>query len=319
MTLQQLEYIVAVDNFRSFVKAADYCNVAQPSLSAQVMKLEEELDIKIFERSRRGVETTEVGKSIIETARATLDEAKKIQDICQLYKNEVRGTLRLGMIPTISPYLIPHFISAITSTYPDFKIEIQEDKTERLIELLDQGLIDAAILSTPKKAPLSLMEKVLYYEPFVLYAGKEHALLRKKKVAMNDLAEFSPTLLDDTHCMRDQVEAVCGRLAKESNVTLKAGTLPTLIRLVAEQKTYTLLPYLALESLTEDQKKDHVVIFEEPVPSRKVSLIFHRSFVKRPLLEALSKCILENLPQNLIRIQERSKLKVVDPQKRHFG
>lgn len=318
MTLQQLEYVLAVEHFRSFVKAADSCHVAQPSLSAQIQKLEEELGVRIFERSRKGVETTEVGKAIIKTAQTVLSEAQKIQDICSLHKNEVRGTLTIGIIPTISPYLLPYFVSSLIKDHPDFRIEIQEDKTERLIHLLDQGRLDAAILSTPQKAPESLMEKVLYYEPFVFYAGKGHPLLKKKKISIGDLANFSPTLLDDTHCMRDQVEAVCGQALNQSNVVLKTGTLPTLIQLVSEQGSYTLLPSLAFDTLSDEQKKEQVLRFEEPIPSRKVSLIFHRSYVKRPLIDALYESILQQLPQSLIRLREKSKLKIVEPEKRHF-
>ena len=164
MTLTQLEYILAVDVFRSFVQAAEACHVAQPSLSAQIIKLEDELGVQIFERSRSGVEVTDVGRALLEQARLALNEIKKIDNICLEFRNEMRGTLRVGFIPTVSPYLLPHFLPALTRTSPDLRIEIEEDKTEVLISKLSRGLLDVAVLSTPRSAPGNLAEKVLYYE-----------------------------------------------------------------------------------------------------------------------------------------------------------
>lgn len=318
MTLTQLEYILAVDAHLSFVRAAEACRVAQPSLSTQVLKLEEELGVKIFERSRAGVEVTDVGQEILAQARSVVASIKGIENICLDFRNEVRGTLRLGIIPTISPSLLPHFLPALTRACPDLRLEIEEDKTEALIAKLARGHLDAVVLSTPRNAPGSLAEKVLYYEPFVLFAGKGHELLQKKVVTLQDLKDHNPTLLDDTHCMRDQVEAVCGRSQSDSSVSLKAGTLNTLVQLVDLQNSYTLVPVLTLPALFGAGQLTRVRTFAQPVPTRRISLIFHATPAKRVLLKALEKAICENLPEEVLSTKKHAKIKILDPEARHF-
>ena len=317
MTLTQLQYILAVESHGSFVKAAAVCNVAQPSLSAQIIKLEKELGVQIFERSHVNFRVTDVGREILNQARVILSEADRIENLCQVYKQEVRGTLRLGIIQTISPYLIPHFMSHIAERYPQLKLEIHENKTENLINDLVRGVLDAAILSTPKVAPTHLMEKVLYYEPFVVFAGQNHALLKKKKLSIKDLQEYSPTLLDDTHCMRDQVEQVCQKKTSTESFVLKSATLTTLIQVVSHQQGYTLLPSMALESFDEKLKKSQVVRFTEPVPTRKVSLVYLRSMTKRSLIDAVQTVITEHLPSG-VWARPESKIKVLYPEASHF-
>ncbi len=317
MTLTQLQYILAVESHGSFVKAAAVCNVAQPSLSAQIIKLEKELGVQIFERSNVVFKVTDVGQEILKQARIILSEADRIEDLCQVYKKEVRGTLRLGIIPTISPYLIPHFMNQITDSFPHLKLEIHENKTENLIIDLVKGLLDVAILSTPKVAPPQLMEKVLYYEPFVFFAGSQHALLKKKKISIADLKEYEPTLLDDTHCMRDQVEQVCQNKTSTENFILKSATLGTLIQVVSHQQGYTLLPMMALDGLSESLKKNQVVPFNEPIPTRKISLVYLKSMTKRSLIDAVQSVIVHSLPSGVLPRAE-SKMKVLYPSMSHF-
>lgn len=318
MTLTQLEYLLAVDAFRSFVRAAESCNIAQPSLSAQIMKIEVELGSKIFERSRSGVETTDVGRAIIIQARIALNEVQKIQNICLEHQNAVRGTLRLGIIPTVSPYLLPHFLEPLMREYPELKLELEEEKTEVLFSKLARGLLDAAVLSTPRNAPGNLVEKVLYYEPFVLFAGKGHALLNKSEILLSDLKPYNPTLLDDTHCMRDQVESVCGRAPSENAITLKVGALQTLMQLVEQQCGYTLLPALAQKSLSPAQQREKLRPFAEPVPTRRISLVSQNTPARRVLLRALEQSIRSNLPQEVFPTKERGRMNVLEPEARHF-
>lgn len=318
MTLTQLQYILAVESHESFVKAAAACNVAQPSLSALIIKLEKELGVQIFERSNVIFKVTDVGQEILKQARVIISEAERLENLCQVYKKEVRGTLRLGIIPTISPYLIPHFMKQIGERFPHLKLEIHENKTENLITDLIKGLLDVAILSTPKVAPPQLMEKILYYEPFVFFAGADHALLKKKKISIADLKEYEPTLLDDTHCMRDQVEQVCQHKNSTENFILKSATLATLIQVVSHQQTYTLLPFMALDSLAENLKKNQVVYFDEPVPARKISLVYLKSMTKRSLTDAVHSVIVDSLPQGVAPRTE-AKLKVLYPAKSHFS
>ncbi len=317
MTLTQLKYILAVESHGSFVKAAAVCNVAQPSLSAQIIKLEKELGVQIFERSNVVFKVTDVGQEILKQARIILSEADRIEDLCQVYKKEVRGILRLGIIPTISPYLIPHFMNQITDSFPHLKLEIHENKTENLITDLVKGLLDVAILSTPKVAPPQLMEKVLYYEPFVFFAGPQHALLKKKKISIADLKEYEPTLLDDTHCMRDQVEQVCQNKTSTESFILKSATLGTLIQVVSHQQGYTLLPMMALDGLPESLKKNQVVPFNEPIPTRKISLVYLKSMTKRSLIDAVQSVIIEFLPKSVLS-RAQPKMKVLHPSPSHF-
>ncbi len=318
MTLTQLEYILAVESHASFVKAAAACHVTQPSLSAQIIKLEKELGIQIFERSNVNFRVTDAGKEILQQARIIISQTDQIINLCQVYKKEVRGTLKLGIIQTISPYLIPHFINEMARLYPHLKLEIHENKTESLIGELSKGLLDAAILSTPKVAPANLMEKVLYYEPFVFFAGLQHPLLKKKKISTQDLKEHSPTLLDDTHCMRDQVEKVCQQTNTTGKLVLKSATLATLIQVVSHQDGYTLLPLMALDSLEAHIKKSQVVRFNEPIPTRKVSLVYLKSLAKRSLIDAVQSVIMQNLPEG-IRTRSESGIKVLYPEASHFS
>lgn len=318
MTLTQLQYILAVDQFRHFGKAAQSCHVAQPSLSIQIKKLEEELGIKIFERSKTNCVPTEVGKEVLRQARLILDETLRINDIVLNYKSEVKGQLRLGIIPTIAPFLLPTFLPIIKKSYPELKLEIFEEKTDDLVAAIDQGRLDAAILSTPKTAPETVKEKVLYYEPFVLFTSKIHPLSKLTSVKINELEQYAPYLLDDTHCMRDQVERLCQLGSKEdSSLHLRAGSLQTLVEVVRSSGGYTLLPALAQDFF----KKSYPNAFRQlsdPKPSRKVSLIFHRSFLKRSLIETLHDIILSNLPDGVIPIERKSHTQVLDPLKDRF-
>jgi LysR family transcriptional regulator, hydrogen peroxide-inducible genes activator len=318
MTLTQLRYLLAVDQYRHFGKAAQACNVSQPSLSIQIQNLEEELDVKLFERDKNICVPTEVGVEVLKQARLIADETQRMNDIVSSFKSEVKGLLKLGIIPTIAPFLLPAIIPVIQKEFPELRLEISEQNTANLVHLLDKGQIDAAILSTPKTAPESLKEKVLYYEPFVLFTSKIHPLSKVSPVSIEDLEQFAPFLLDDTHCMRDQVEKLCMLETKvESKLQLKAGSIQTLVEVVRTSGGYTLLPALAQEYFKKNYP-DSFRPLAEPKPSRKVSLVFHRSFLKRALIDALHKIILKHLPQSAIPIEKKAITKVIDPQKSRF-
>jgi LysR family hydrogen peroxide-inducible transcriptional activator len=319
MTLTQLKYILAVENHLNFIQAAEECHVAQPSLSAQIKKLEEELGVVIFDRGRHGVSVTEQGHQILEQARVILNEAERLNEVANTQQKAVKGTLKLGMIPTIGPYLLPHFLEPLHKQYPDLNIQLTEDKTESLVRLLEQGKLDAAILSTPEKAPANLMEKVLYYEPFVIFAHESHALLKNQNVKIDSLKNFYPILLDETHCMRDQVEEICAHQQTSPNhVYLVQGTLSTLITIVDHQNSFTLLPSLALDVLSTAQKKNQVRPIVNPIPTRKVSLVYHKSFVKRSMIEALNKVVVDSLPPE-VEHRLKPRMEALDPKNRHFS
>ncbi|MDQ3233474.1 MAG: LysR substrate-binding domain-containing protein [Pseudobdellovibrionaceae bacterium] len=319
MTLTQLEYILAIEPTGNFSRAAEECHVTQPSLSTQVMKLEEELAVRLFERDRRQVTITDAGREILDMARRVLNETQRIHDIALSYQKDIRGTLRLGIIPTIGPYLLPVFSAALAREHKDLLVEISEDKTEALMEGLDKGRLDAAILSTPRQAPESLLERVLYYEPFCVFAHQGHPLLAQKTFSLADLESWAPSLLDDTHCMRDQLTQICDSQLREGHgIKLKVGTLQTLMQLVDQQQSFTLIPSLARKSLSAAQQKEQIKEFIEPIPTRKVSLVYHRSFLKKPLIEALFKILQSHIPSGVLAQAREKRLKILDPGPQHF-
>ncbi len=318
ITLTQLEYIVAVDKFQHFGRAAQACHVAQPSLSAQILKAEKELGVRIFERTQSTFVVTEVGKEIIKQAKVALNEAARIQDIVAIHQGEIKGTLRLGMIPTIAPFLLPHILPEIQKSYPQLRIEIHEQRTSTLLEMIERAEIDAAVLSTPATAPETLREKVLYYEPFVLFASHNHPLSKKRSISPDDLDTHIPYLLDDTHCMRDQVEKICKASQNiNSSIQIKSGTLQTLVEIVSSAGGYTLLPILARESFEKSHPRSFMD-FTEPKPARKVSLVFHRSYLKRPLIDAVTQAITTHLPKKLIPVSARNQARIITPKTDRF-
>ncbi|RYF12462.1 MAG: LysR family transcriptional regulator, partial [Flavobacteriales bacterium] len=208
MTLVQLEYIVAVDTYRSFVSAADKCFVTQPTLSMQVQKLEEFLGVKIFDRSRQPVTPTEIGSQIIAQARIVLQENSKIKEIISNQEQEITGELKIGIIPTVAPYLLPQVIAAMLGKYPDLKLLIWEYTTEDIIHHLKTGVIDCGILATPL-IDTNITEQPLYYETFVGYVSKNSKLYKKKAIDAEDFEEENIWLLNEGHCMRSQVLNIC--------------------------------------------------------------------------------------------------------------
>lgn len=303
MTLTQLEYVLAVAEHLNFSRAAEACHVAQPSLSAQIKKLEEELELTIFDRGPNGVRITSEGQAVITQARTVLREAQKISDVRSAVTGEPRGLLRLGIIPTVAPSLLPYVLGPLLREHPGFELQVTEDHTAALIHGLHHGTLDAAILSTPENAPAELIERVLYYEAFVIFAGPRHPFLEKEKIKASELVEHAPVLLDETHCLRDQVEDLCIRARKgsaPSRLQLKRGGPTTLVAIVDQQEAYTLLPVLSADLLTREQRK-RLRDVVQPVPSRKISLVSHKSFSKRPLIEAFHRCLDEHLPDSVQR------------------
>ncbi|WP_442589556.1 hydrogen peroxide-inducible genes activator [Pedobacter sp. AW31-3R] len=299
MTLVQLEYIVAVDTYRSFVGAAEKCFVTQPTLSMQVQKLEEMLNVKIFDRSKQPVVPTEIGSQIIEQARYVLQESQKIKEIISSQQQDIVGELKVGIIPTVAPYLLPRVISAMMEKYPDLKLLIWEYTTEDIIHHLKTGVLDCGILATPL-ADNSIAEIPMYYENFVTYISKNSKLFKKKTIDANDLEEENIWLLNEGHCMRSQVLNIC-RSTKDSRLqglTYNTGSVETLIRMVDVNNGATLLPELALEELTTKQLAK-VRSFKSPEPVREISLVTHKNFIKKRMLNALKEEILTIIPKTM--------------------
>jgi LysR family hydrogen peroxide-inducible transcriptional activator len=299
MTLVQLEYIVAVDTYRSFVGAAEKCFVTQPTLSMQVQKLEEMLNVKIFDRSKQPIIPTEIGAQIIEQARLVLQESHKIKEIISSQQQDVVGELKVGIIPTVAPYLLPRVIAAMMEKYPDLKLLIWEYTTEDIIHHLKTGILDCGILATPL-GDGAVEEAPLYYENFVTYISKNSKLYKKKTIDADDLEDENIWLLNEGHCMRSQVLNIC-RSTKQNRLqglTYNTGSVETLIRMVDMNNGATLLPELALEELSNKQLSK-VRYFKSPEPVREISLVTHKNFIKKRMLNALREEILAVIPKTM--------------------
>lgn len=299
MTLVQLEYIVAVDTYRSFVGAAEKCFVTQPTLSMQVQKLEETLNVKIFDRSKQPIVPTEIGAQIIEQARLVLQESQKIKEIISSQQQDIVGELKVGIIPTVAPYLLPKVISAMMEKYPELKLLIWEYTTEEIIHHLKTGVLDCGILATPL-ADNAIAETPMYYENFVTYISKNSKLYKKKTIDADDLEDENIWLLNEGHCMRSQVLNIC-RSTKHNRLqglTYNTGSVETLIRMVDINNGATLLPELALAELSNKQLSK-VRYFRSPEPVREISLATHKNFIKRRMLNALKEEILNVIPKTM--------------------
>lgn len=297
MTLVQLEYIVAVDTYRSFIGAAEKCFVTQPTLSMQVQKLEEMLNVKIFDRSKQPVIPTEIGSQIIEQARLVLQESQKIKEIISSQQQDIVGELKVGIIPTVAPYLLPQVIASMMEKYPDLKLLIWEYTTEDIIHHLKTGVLDCGILATPL-GDNAITEIPMYYENFVTYISKNSKLFKKKNIDANDLEDENIWLLNEGHCMRSQVLNIC-RSTKDNRLqglTYNTGSVETLIRMVDMNNGATLLPELALTELTAKQLSK-VRTFKSPEPVREISLVTHKNYIKKRMLNALKEEILAVIPK----------------------
>ncbi|PIE89217.1 MAG: DNA-binding transcriptional regulator OxyR [Acidobacteria bacterium] len=312
-TVTQLEYLLAVDKERHFSKAAESCCVSQPSLSVQIRNLEDELGVVIFDRSKKPIMTTAIGLDVIEQARKVLKEFKRLQDIADLGSTEVKGEFHLAIIPTLAPYLLPLFIGAFSSAYPRVKLKINEHKTDDIIRLLIDDEIDAGLLVTPLNDD-RLIERHLFYEPFHAYASEGHPLLAQAILKENDLDTESLWILEEGHCFREQVLKICS-FDKSStvlpNVEFASGNLETLKTLVKKSRGYTLLPDLAVRDLGEGETEAHVRKFAKPGPTREVSLVHSRDFLKENVIAALEKTIIEKLPPD-IKSLKRADIEIID-------
>ncbi len=310
MTITQLEYIVAVDTYRSFVAAAEKCFVTQPTLSMQVQKLEDTLGVKLFDRSRQPVTPTEIGIEIITQARILLGECEKIKEIITDRQKELSGELKVGIIPTIAPYILPKILHGFIEKYPQVKLIVWEQTTEQIVQQLKLGMIDCGILSTPLHES-SLTEIPVFYENFVAYVSKHSKLSKKKSISPDDIDMEEIWILNEGHCMREQVLNICQRRKSTQgfkHFEYNTGSVETLKRMVDQNNGATILPELALAELS-DKQLDKVRYFKSPEPAREVSIVIQRNFLKRRMIEALKNEILEFLPK---RMKNKKKKEVIE-------
>ena len=301
MTLQQLEYIVALFHTRHFAKAAESCCVTQPTLSAMLQKLESELGVRLFERSSQQVSATAIGEKVVAQAMKVLSEAQHVRDIVSEEAFTLSGTFRLGVLPTIAPYLLPRFFPTLCHNYPDLDLRVTELKTADMKKALQQGVIDAAIMVDFEE--LHAFEQTsLYYEQFLAYVSREDKLFENRNIKTSDLDHQSLWLLDEGHCFRDQLVKFCNlKAAQTSKTTYTLGSIETFMRIVEGGEGITFIPELALDQLTSEQK-ELVRPFALPIPTRQIVFLTLPSFVRYAVRDLLVSAIQSHVPARMLKL-----------------
>lgn len=302
MTLQQLEYVVAVNRLRQFAKAAAYCGVTQPTLSAMIQKLEAELGVRLFDRTAGRVIPMAIGEAVAERAEKTLAMARGIRDLVANEKQKVSGRFRLGILPTIAPYLLPRFLPQLCATHPEMELRVVEMKTSDICRAVRQGDLDAAIL-----VRLDGMEEfslqTLFYEQFMAYVSRTDKLFTHERIRTSDLNDEYLWLLDEGHCFRDQLVKFCHlKAAQSSQNTYSLGSIETFMRMVEGGKGITFIPQLALEQFSS-QQREMVRPFAIPVPTREVVLMTRNDFVRDAVSRLLCQSVRAAVPKEMLKMQ----------------
>ena len=297
MTLQQLEYVLALDKTRHFVRAAELCGVTQPTLSAMVQKLEDEMDCRIFDRSRQPIEPTEIGKQIIKQAQVIIYHVNQLKESVRNEKETLSGVLNLAIIPTIAPYLLPQFIASFRNLYPNISLKVSEMHTSTIIEKLRIAEIDMAILSTPLDDP-KILEVPLYYEKFVAYISPLEPIYERTELSASDMPLDRLWVLEEGHCLRNQVFNFCNEKPHQDS-TYEAGSIDTLVKIVDMNGGYTVIPELHIELLSEKQKLNLREIVK-PEATREISVVIRHDFVREGMLNAVAECIKKIIPAHML-------------------
>jgi len=301
MNIQQLEYIVALDKHRHFLKASEACFITQATLSGMIKKLEEELNVILFDRSKHPVQPTDIGKKIIGQAKIALQETNRIRDIISENTGEIKGELRIGIIPSLAPYLLPLFIQHFMETYKEVKLIVNELTTEKIKERLKEGHIDVAILAIPL-LDKDLKEENLFYEEFYHYGKLNSSGKKKKYILPEDINMNELLLLEEGHCLRNQVINLCELRVKDNSalkLDYQSGSIETLKQMVDLNMGTTILPGLSVLTLTENQKSK-ISTFVSPFPVREIGLVYYRHFTKKSMIDALKKSILATIPETML-------------------
>ena len=296
MTLQQIEYVVALYRTRHFAKAAESCGVTQPTLSAMISKLEEELEVKLFDRKRHPIEPTTIGKSVVDQALKAMNEVQKIREVIDSEANNLQGSLKMAILPTIAPYLIPKFIKQFKEDYAEVKLNIIEGLTNEIMDQLIHNEIDMAIVTTPLEQP-SILEVPLYYEKFVAYFSADE---RHDAPALTPFTMPLTNLwsLQEGHCTRKQIFNFCSSKIA-SNQIFEAGSMDTLIRIVDVNGGYTVIPEMHLDFLTDKQRSQTVEI-KNPPAVREVSVVFRADYVRERLVNAVANTVKKVIPEGML-------------------
>ncbi len=303
MTLTQLKYVVAVDTYRHFAKAAEHSFVTQPTLSMQVNKLEQELGVRIFDRKKQPIEPTRIGEAIIKQARLVISESERILELVKAAKGEVGGEFRLGIIPTVSTNLLPRFLRGVLEQYPEISFRIKELQTSEIINMLNNDRLDAGIMATPL-GETGFVEDPLYYEPFMAYIPENHRLEKEEFVLLSELKVSDLLLLKEGHCFRENVLNICeaafpGGEGNSKELEFESGNFETLVRLADKGFGMTLLPYLTALDLDEESK-NRIKPIEHPQPTREISIVYREGQPKTKVIKILAKEIKSRLPERLL-------------------
>lgn len=307
MNIQQLEYILAVDQFRHFAKAAEHCHVTQPTLSMMIQKLEDELHIKIFDRSSQPVTPTPTGRKIIEQARVVLYETSRIKEIVNEDEHSLKGSFRLAVLPTIAPYLLPRFFQQLTVKHPELDIRVLEMKTAETLQALQNGEIDAAIIAN-QPVEQYLTGTVLFFEQFFCYVSQNEPIYKKERIRTADISEEHLWLLDEGHCFRDQLMRFCQmEKVKIRQAAYQLGSLETFMRMVENKNGITFIPELAVYQLNKEQK-ELVRPFAIPQPCREIVFVTRKDFIRHTLRDLLIERVKAAVPKEMLTLQPGHKV-----------
>lgn len=296
MTLVQLEYLLAIYRYKSFSKAAEKCFVTQPTLSMQIQNLEAELESTLLDRSKKPIQATDAGLKFIAQAEIIMEEVARMKEIKLDLKDDISGELRMGIIPTISPYLLPLFVSGFIKNYPSVNLIADEMITQKIIESLRNDDLDIGIVATPLNEK-DIFEIPVYKELMLVYASPKSAIYSKEKIELSDLDLTELWLLNEGHCFRDQILNVCGAYKDKKeghSFSFESGSIDTLIRMVDVRGGFTLVPELIIPYLQKEQLKN-LRYFKDPMPARQVSIISRRNKLKEKQIEVLRSEILKGV------------------------
>lgn len=307
MNIQQLEYIIAVDKFHHFAKAAEYCRVTQPTLSAMIQKFEDELGLKLFDRNIQPVEPTRSGKKIIEQARKILNEVSLIKDIAEEEKQSVKGSFYLAVLPTIAPYLLPRFFHQLTEKNVELDVRILEMKSAEALLAVQNGEVDAAILAN-KPAEIQLQSETLFYEQFFGYVSRNETIFKNNIIRTSDVEGERLWLLDEGHCFRDQFMRFCQmEKVKIRQSAYRLGSMETFMRMVESGNGMTFIPELATLQLSKEQL-ELVRPFAIPKPCREITFITRKGFIRNTIANLIKKSIKNAIPEEMLTLKPGYKI-----------
>ena len=297
MTLQQLEYIIALNQHRHFVRAAEACHVTQSTLSMMIQKLEQEFEITIFDRDTHPIQPTQIGQKLIEQAKIILYNARQFKEIAESERTQESGSIVLGIIPTVAPYILPKLFCNFHQKNPNIELRVREMTTKEIIKQLEHAEIDMALLATPLNN-INILEIPIYYEKFYAYISPDEILYKEETLEIHHIPSDHLWILKEGHCLRNQVMRICDMDSAFSAI-YEAGSIDTLIKIVDKNGGYTIIPELHIDLLNEEQRKN-VRAIVNPEPNREVSLVVRKDYVKERLLNIMAKNIYDIIPENMI-------------------